>query len=49
MNSGSITGEPAAVARDNSFRLTGVRAGKYVVSVLHDGAYVKSMRLGTTA
>jgi uncharacterized protein (DUF2141 family) len=49
MNSGSIAGEPAVVAPDNSFRLTGVRAGKYVVSVMQDGVYVKSIRLGTTA
>jgi uncharacterized protein (DUF2141 family) len=49
MNSPSIAGEPVAVAPDNSFRLTGVRAGKYIVSVLQDGVYVKSTRLGTTA
>jgi hypothetical protein len=48
MNHGSIAGEPAAVAPDNSFKLTGVRAGKYVVSVSQDAVYVKSTRLGTT-
>lgn len=47
MNSGSPAGEPAAVAPDDSFRLAGVRAGKYVVSVSQDAVYVKSTRLGT--
>ena len=46
MNHGSIAGEPAAVAPDDSFRLAGVRAGKYVVSVSQDAVYVKSTRLG---
>jgi uncharacterized protein (DUF2141 family) len=46
---GSDAGDPAPVAPDNSFKLTGVRAGKYVVSVSQDGFYVKSTRLGESA
>jgi hypothetical protein len=49
LNSGSNAGDPAPVAPDNSFKLTGVRAGKYVVSVSQDGFYVKSTRLGESA
>jgi hypothetical protein len=46
---GSNPGHPAPVTPDNSFKLTGVRAGQYVVSVSLDGYYVKSTRLGTTS
>ena len=49
LNFGSNAGEPALVAPDNTFRLTGVRPGKYAVNVSQDGVYVKSTRLGTTA
>jgi uncharacterized protein (DUF2141 family) len=49
LNFGSNAGDPAPVASDNSFKLTGVRAGKYVVSVSQDGFYVKSTRLGDSA
>jgi hypothetical protein len=48
LNFGSNSGDPAAVAPDNTFKLRGVRAGRYVVSVSQDGVYVKSTRLGTT-
>jgi hypothetical protein len=48
LNSGSNAGDPAPVEPDNSFKLKGVRAGKYVVSVSQDGVYVKSIRLGTS-
>jgi Carboxypeptidase regulatory-like domain len=49
LNSGSNAADPAPVGPDNSFKLTGVRAGKYVVSVSEDGFYVKSTRLGESA
>jgi uncharacterized protein (DUF2141 family) len=49
LNWGSNSGDPVLVAPDNTFKLTGVRAGKYVVSVSQDGVYVKSTRLGATA
>jgi uncharacterized protein (DUF2141 family) len=48
LNSGSNARDPEPVEPDNSFKLKGVRAGKYVVSVSQDGFYVKSMRLGTS-
>jgi hypothetical protein len=44
-----LRGNPAPVGPDDTFRLEHIPADKYYVSLSWDGAYVKSMRLGTTA
>lgn len=44
-----MIGTPSPVGVDDTFKLEKVRAGKYIVGLSSDSAYVKSMRLGTMA
>jgi hypothetical protein len=48
VSNGSAIGTPAPVGADNTFKLEKIDAGKYIVGLSWDSAYVKSMRLGTT-
>ena len=46
--SGYPIGTPAPVGPDGKFRLEHVAAGKYIVSLSWDSAYVRSLRLGAS-
>jgi hypothetical protein len=48
VSNGSAIGTPVPVDSDGTFKLDKVHAGKYIVGLSWDSAYVKSMRLGTT-
>jgi hypothetical protein len=48
VTNGSAIGTPVPVGADDTFKLEKVHAGKYIVGLSWDSAYVKSMRLGTT-
>jgi hypothetical protein len=48
VSDGSAIGAPVPVGADDTFKLEKVYAGKYIVGLSSDSAYVKSLRLGTT-
>jgi hypothetical protein len=48
IGTGSDDGDSRPLAGDGTFRLVGIRAGKYRLGFSDDRVYVKSMRLGST-